>query len=79
MISDSIRIDPDILGGSPVFAGTHVPVYMLFTHLEKGMSVHAFLERFPSVSKAQALDVLAIACRVLSSAEIKTIYARVNG
>ncbi len=79
MKSDAIHIDPDILGGSPVFAGTHVPVYMLFTHLEKGMSVNAFLERFPSVSKAQALDVLTVACRLLSCAEIKAIYARING
>ena len=48
---------PDILGGTPVFAGTRVPVRILLEHIEAGDSLDEFLENFPSVSREQAIDV----------------------
>ncbi len=53
-----IVIDPEILGGEPVFAGTRVPVRSLFDHLEGGESIEDFLEGFPSVKREQLMAVL---------------------
>ena len=50
--------DPEILGGTPVFAGTRVPVRVLFEHLEAGDSLEVFLQDFPSVSRTLAVQVL---------------------
>lgn len=49
---------PDILGGTPVFAGTRVPVQTLRDHLEGGESLDDFLEGFPSVKREQAIAFL---------------------
>lgn len=54
-ISEIITIDPEILGGIPVFAGSRVPVWSLFVHLEKGVSLEEFLEDFPSVKHEYAV------------------------
>lgn len=48
----------DILGGTPVFAGTRVPVQTLFDYLEEGDSLDEFLDDFPAVSKKHAVKVL---------------------
>ena len=56
--SDLITIDPDILGGAPVFKGTRVPVKTLFEYLERDYSLEEFLECFPSVTRELALQVL---------------------
>jgi uncharacterized protein (DUF433 family) len=56
--SDLITIDPDILGGVPVFKGTRVPVKTLFEYLENGYSLDEFLECFPSVTRDLAREVL---------------------
>jgi uncharacterized protein (DUF433 family) len=58
MTVGAIVIDPEILGGAPVFAGTRVPVRVLFEHLEAGDSLDVFLEDFPTVSRALAIAVL---------------------
>ena len=50
--------DPEILGGTPVFAGTRVPVRILMENLEAGDRLDEFLEDFPSVSRQQAVAVL---------------------
>jgi uncharacterized protein (DUF433 family) len=50
--------DPDILGGTPVFRGTRVPVESLFDHLAEGISLDDFLDDFPSVGREQAVGVL---------------------
>ncbi|MEG3839988.1 DUF433 domain-containing protein [Microcoleus sp. herbarium14] len=50
--------DPDILGGTPVFMGTRVPIETLLDYLEAGDSVDEFLDHFPSVSREQAISVL---------------------
>jgi uncharacterized protein (DUF433 family) len=53
-----ITSSPDILGGTPVFSGTRVPVQTLFDYLEGGDSIDEFLEQFPSVKRQQVLQVL---------------------
>lgn len=57
-IHDLIVIDPDILGGTPVFKGTRVPVKSLFDYLEDNQTLETFLECFPSVSRESAKRVL---------------------
>lgn len=62
-----ITRDADIQGGTPVFAGTRVPVHLLFDYLEHG-SLEGFLDEFPSVTREQALRVLELAkTRLLAS------------
>lgn len=53
-----IHSDAAILGGTPVFVGTRVPVQSLFDHLEGGDSIDDFLEGFPSVKREQVIAVL---------------------
>lgn len=50
--------DPDILGGTPVFRGTRVPVDSLIDYLEAGDSLEEFLDNFPSVSRETAVAAL---------------------
>ncbi|HEX3355869.1 MAG TPA: DUF433 domain-containing protein [Tepidisphaeraceae bacterium] len=57
-ISDLITIDPEILGGTPVFRGTRVPVKTLFDYLEDNYTFDQFLECFPSVTREMARQVL---------------------
>jgi len=56
-----VHSDPKILGGTPVFVGTRVPVQVLFDCLEAGDSLERFLDQFPSVSRAQAVAALEMA------------------
>lgn len=53
-----VHSDPEILGGTPVFIGTRVPVQSLFDHIEAGDSIDDFLEGFPSVKREQVIEVL---------------------
>ena len=53
-----IHIDPEVLGGTPVFRGTRVPIQSLFDYLEGGDSLPVFLEQFPTVARTQALALL---------------------
>ncbi len=53
-----ITVDPEIHGGTPVFAGTRVPIKTLFDHLEGGDTLELFLDDFPSVSRELAIAVL---------------------
>lgn len=57
-ISQLITRDPEIMGGTPVFAGTRVPVVTMFDWLEDGESLDFFLENFPTVSHENAVAVL---------------------
>ncbi len=50
--------DPEILGGTPVFAGTRVPVQTLLDYLAAGDSVSEFLEQYPSVRPEQVAELL---------------------
>ncbi len=56
--NDLITVDPEILGGAPVFKNTRVPVKTLFEYLENDYSVEEFLECFPSVSRDLVNKVL---------------------
>lgn len=62
-----IHSDPDILGGTPVFVGTRVPVQNLIDCLEAGDSLEEFLDSFPTVTREQAVAALEIAREALES------------
>jgi uncharacterized protein (DUF433 family) len=57
--------NPDILGGTPVFRGTRVPVQVLFDYLEGGETLEDFLEGFPTVSRESAVAALEKAKQLL--------------
>ncbi len=73
-IQDIVNIDKEILSGQPVFMGTRVPVDSLFDHLEAGISLDEFLDDFPSVTKEQAVGLLEIANKFLTSQKADEIY-----
>ena len=75
-IKDVITIDPETLGGQPVFKGTRVPVESLFDYLEEGISVDEFLAEFDTVTKEQVIAVIEIAGKLLSSKNIDELYAK---
>lgn len=62
-----VHSDPKILGGTPVFVGTRVPVDVLFQYLEAGDSLDRFLEQHPTVSREQAVAALEQARGVLTA------------
>jgi uncharacterized protein (DUF433 family) len=62
-----INIDPEILGGTPVFYGTRVPIKNLFDYLETGDSIETFLEDFEGVSKVQVIKVLEMSQKLIES------------
>jgi uncharacterized protein (DUF433 family) len=66
-LSDLITVDPDILGGTPVFKGTRVPVKTLFEYLEDNYALEEFIECFPSVTRETALHVLELSESALLS------------
>lgn len=67
MTTQLISVDPETMGGTPVFTGTRVPVRTLFIHLEKGIPLDEFLDDFPTVSREQAVAVLELAEKVITS------------
>ena len=56
-----VHSDPEILGGTPVFVGTRVPVQSLFDYIEGGDTLDEFLRQFPSVKRDQAVAALDLA------------------
>lgn len=62
-----ITTSPDRLDGTPVFAGTRVPVQTLIDYLEAGDSLDVFLTQFPSVTRENAIAVLEVAKRALAA------------
>jgi uncharacterized protein (DUF433 family) len=50
--------DPDVMGGTPVFPGTRVPVQTLLDYIEAGETIDDFLEGFPSVTRSQVIAFL---------------------
>ncbi len=64
---DVVHSDPEILGGTPVFVGTRVPVKSLFDHLRGGDTLEVFLNDFPSVRREQAEAALDLAGESLST------------
>jgi uncharacterized protein (DUF433 family) len=62
-----INIDPEILGGTPVFFGTRVPIKNLFDYLESGDSIETFLEDFDGVSKYQVVKILEMSQKLIET------------
>ena len=58
MAESLISCSPEVMGGTPVFAGTRVPVQTLFDHLEAGETIDDFLEGFPTVTRDQVVAFL---------------------
>jgi uncharacterized protein (DUF433 family) len=58
-----VHSDPEILGGTPVFVGTRVPVKSIFDHLEAGDSLDEFLDSFARRSKDGSIGAMTIRCR----------------
>jgi uncharacterized protein (DUF433 family) len=65
-----VSIDPEVMSGAPVFAGTRVPIQNLFDYIEGGEDLSEFLDDFPSVSKEAALAVLEMAKKSLTSEKV---------
>jgi uncharacterized protein (DUF433 family) len=61
-----INRDPEILGGTPVFRGTRVPVRILLEYLEAGDRIDDFLENYPSVTHEQATGLIELAIEQLT-------------
>lgn len=62
-----VHSDPDILGGTPVFVGTRVPVRTLFDYMAAGDPLDEFLDHFPTVARDQAVAALARATELLEA------------
>lgn len=62
-----INIDPETMGGTPVFTGTRVPVQTLFDYIEGGDDLNDFLEDYPTVSKESVIKVLDMAKKSLTT------------
>lgn len=66
----AVSIDPETLGGTPVFKDTRVTVRTLFDYIEGGESLEEFLDDFPSVLRKHALEVLEMAKTTLTSEKV---------
>jgi uncharacterized protein (DUF433 family) len=60
-----VKIDPEIMGGTPCFAGTRVPARSLMDYIEGGDTLDEFLEQFPTVSRKQAVAYLQESAAIL--------------
>ena len=62
-----VQVDPEVLGGTPVFRGTRVPIKNLLDYLAGGDSLDRFLEDFPTVKREQAVAALELARELLTA------------
>ena len=58
MTTQLVTIDPEILGGTPVFAGTRIPVAVLFENQADGLSLEEILDSYPTLKREQAIEAL---------------------
>lgn len=70
MLYGQVSIDPEIMSGAPVFAGTRMPSRNLFDYLESSEDLSVFLDDFPSVTKDAALAVLKMAKKSLTTEKL---------
>ena len=73
MKTKAISRSPGILGGTPVFSGTRVPIRILIEHLEAGDCLDDFLDSYPTVSRDQAIEVLETAKMALTGKTDETV------
>ncbi len=74
MKSDAININPETMGGTPVFAGSRMPIETLFDHLESGITIDAFLDDYPTVSREQVVQVLELVGKLFATDKIQQLY-----
>jgi uncharacterized protein (DUF433 family) len=67
MEAHTINIDPEILGGTPVFYGTRVPIKNLFDYLETGETIDYFLEDFSGVKREQVVKLLEMSQKLIET------------
>ena len=67
-----INIDPETMGGTPVFTGTRIPVQTLFDYIEGGDDLNEFLDDYPTISKEAAVEVLNMAKNVTRKGSIRS-------
>jgi uncharacterized protein (DUF433 family) len=68
-----VNVNKDILGGTPTYNGTRVPIKNLFDYLETGESIGDFLEDFPTVQKEQVIGELELSISSSQSPNSKTL------
>ncbi len=74
-----INIDPEILGGTPVFNGTRVPIENLFDYLKSGESIDYFLDDFETVKREQVITLLEMSKHlILSSSNITALQIAID-
>ena len=66
----AINIDPETMGGTPVFTGTRIPIQTLFDYMEGGDDLNEFLDDYPTISKDIAIQVLEMAKKSLTTEKI---------
>lgn len=70
-IKEIVEVDPEKMGGTPVFRGSRVPIKHLFDYLEAGDGIEVFLDDFPTVTREQAMRLLELSRdAVLSQYEV---------
>ncbi|MVN22179.1 DUF433 domain-containing protein [Mucilaginibacter arboris] len=62
-----INVDPETMGGTPVFTGTRIPVQTLFDYIEGGDDLNEFLDDYPTITKEAAVEVLNMAKKTLTT------------
>ncbi len=67
MLYGQVSVDKEIMGGTPVFAETRVPIQNLFDYIEGGDDLEEFLDDFSSVSKIAAIAILEIAKKAVTT------------
>jgi uncharacterized protein (DUF433 family) len=73
-LHDIVSIDSETLSGQPVFKNTRVPIESLFDHLEAGVPLDEFLDDFPTVIREQAVALLEIANKLVTSKRVTELY-----
>jgi uncharacterized protein (DUF433 family) len=66
----AVTIDLETMGGTPVFTGTRVPIQTLFDYFEGGEMLEEFLDDYPSVTKVQAITVLEMAKKTITTEKV---------
>ena len=66
----AVNIDPETMGGTPVFSGTRVPIQTLFDYIEGGEKLEDFLDDYPTVTKEKAIEVLEMAKKSVTTEKV---------